>query len=217
MFNKQFFLVGLSFLLIFEVFPVYAQENEDPLKKVLESDEFKELDKSLQRENNNDLTSWVDPESHYGQLLLGSGRESILSNWINTPSEPFFLSQKDASKKSEYLTITHTYTAEGQKLKYYVQFFIPYPKYGPMSTYGLVSDIEALKPPGLRIKTSEKISIGNIPGTLFHEIDNNCSVLIPLPRYSFAQGRLKDCTQIKNLMQLLSDLNLENVVEKLQS
>ena len=195
--------------------PLYSQDKEDPLKKVIESEEYKELDKSLQRNKNRDLATWLDPESSYGKLLLGSGRESILSNWLNVPAEPFSLLEKEVFRKSEYLSVTHLYNAEGLKIKYSIQFFIPYPKYGPMSTYGLVSDIESLKPPGLRIKTSEKITIGNLPATLFHEIDNSCSVLISLPKYSFAQGKVKDCSEIKNLMQLLSDLNIENVSEKL--
>lgn len=213
---KHYIIHSLA-ILFFASATAFSQSKEDPLKEVLESEEYKELDKSLQRNKNRDLATWLDPESSYGELLLGSGRESILSNWLNVPSEPFVLSQKDVIRKPEYLTITHLYFAEGQKTKYSIQFFIPYPKYGPMSTYGLVSDIESLKPPGLRIKTSEKVTVGNLPATLFHEVDNSCSVLISLPKYSFVQGKVKDCSEIKNLMQLLSDVNIENVSEKLIS
>ena len=180
----------------------------DPLQAIEEA-----INKDGPKDN---LADWVDPSTPFGRVLLNSGPESELSEWLAPSPNGIREHKRSVRRKPEYLQITHEYESMRSKALIRIRFYLPYPKYGPMTDYGLVSELPELFPPKRGILSSESILVGEIQADLYHEPRGACSILIKLPKYSFFEGTINDCTNSGELIGLIEALNLNPVIEKLK-
>lgn len=188
----------------------------DPLEEVIQSEEYKDLKKSVDS-NREKLDQWVDPKSNYGRVLLNSEKSSELSEWLHQPPMSLLEKKRLVKRHKEYLEVAHQYKGVDKDASLVLSFFIPYPKYGPMSDHGLVSDLNSLEPPVLTARSSEDVKIGELSGKLFHEFSNECSILIRLPKFTRVQGKVSSCNHIRLLTELLETIGIEEVARRLST
>lgn len=193
------------------VIPEYL--SADPLEEVIQSEEYQDLKKSVDS-NQEKLDQWVDPSSDFGRVLLNSDKSSELSEWLNPPPTSVIEKKRIVKRHKEYLEIIHNYKGVEKDVSLSLTFFIPFPKFGPMSEHGLVSDLNSLEPPALTARSIEDIKIGDFPGKLFHEFTNECSILIKIPKFTRVQGRISSCSSIRMLTQLLESIGIEEVARR---
>lgn len=180
----------------------------DPLQEIEEA-----ISKKEQRDN---LAEWVDPATPFGRVMLNSATSSELSEWLSPSPIGIIETKRSVKRKPEYLQITHEYITREYNTEIYIKFYLPYPKYGPMTQYGLIDDLARLEPPKRAVLSSESILVGDIPATLFHEPKDVCSLLIKLPKFSYFEGTVKGCSRTSELIRLVTALNLKTVTAKLE-
>lgn len=188
--------------------------NADPLEEVIQSEEYQDLKKSVDS-NREKLDQWVDPTSDYGRVLLNSDKSSELSEWLHQPPMSLIEKKRLVKRHKEYLEVAHHYKGVEKDALLTLAFFIPFPKFGPMSDHGLVSDLNSLEPPVLTARSSEDIKVGELSGKLFHEFSNECSILIRLPKFTRVQGKISSCSNIRLLTELLESIGIEEVARRL--
>ena len=204
------FLHQSAVILLFASTPtVFA----DPLDEVIESDRYQELKKSVDS-NQQKLDLWVDPSSDFGRVLLNSDSTSELWEWLHEPPTSVVQKKGFVKHHREYLELTQSYQGVDKPATLRVTFYIPFPKFGPMSDHGLVSDLNALEPPALATRSSEDIKIGELTGKLYHEFSNECSIVLKLPKFTRVQGKISTCATINLLTNLMESLRIEEVARR---
>lgn len=184
---------------------------------IILGDPLQEVEEAIKGKDPKDnLAKWVDPATPFGRLMLNYGSTSELSEWLAPSPVGIKETKRSVRRKLESLQITHEYISMKTKTPIRIRFILPYPKYGPMTQYGLVKELAALEPPKRQVLSSESILVSNIKAELYHEPRGVCSILIKLPKFSFFEGTINNCSESSELIRLIQTLNLEPVIKKLE-
>lgn len=209
----------ISFALLFLLINVSLEQAVvcDPLKEVMESEEYKELTKEPNdRTRRESIEKLVDPNSNYGRLLLESGKGSELSEWIKPSKTSFKKISGEVKRNRQFLMVNHVYeTKSGAKL--ILNVFVPNPQYLSMVQYGLINEFSDIVPPKLPVLSSESITVHGLPGELYHQREGGCSIVLRLIKETYVQFVTQSCKDIADLARLGEELDLQNLNNRLNS
>lgn len=161
----------------------------------------------------------VPKESNYWSIFASDSGPKRINEWLGKADESFVFDSKIAGYKDDCAFLKNKYVNfKFKKYRFTVTVLLPYPHLAvEITDVKLIPQLAMLEPPGLDVKTLEKINVQGFEASLFFQKNNHCAVHIPLPKTSLLFAEVDNCEISSELVRLLESLDIKRVAQKIMS
>ncbi|RMG42758.1 MAG: hypothetical protein D6719_05525 [Candidatus Dadabacteria bacterium] len=158
---------------------------------------------------------WIKKGSSLYKIFNPSvGGPSLLINWIGGNISGYRKINEHAQIKYEYAYASAKYQNSNEK-QFKVEVLLPHPKYRSSVEFGLIQAFNKYKPPVLKVKKQEVMSIKGHKARLYISTANNCSIVLNTLKSGLINIAQSDCRDFKGIIKFARSLDLIRLKRKL--
>jgi len=193
----------------------------DDLVDVMNSEEMKRMRRLTDEGSREDYRGkWAPAGKNYSMLFNSKSGIENLKFWLGVAESDYKLGRDFTQRFREYLMLKRFYeTPEEQQLE--ITLLVPHPRYVQQVEFDLVEEIARLKPPLLRVESTEEMKIQGQESFLYHTKYKKkqvsiCTLFIKLSKEAVLHMN-GACDATDHMITLANMLSIERLNGKLES
>lgn len=194
-------------------------QNQQSLEGLMNSPQYKELRGSSALSNNSIFSNWVDDGTNYNRLFAPKqGNAKFLLMWIGNSVQEFPVKSSMSDENNQFVYAVRTYFIPKFYKELRLSILVPRPTSVKSVEYRLIPDFSVLEPPVLKVSQQRDLEIRGQRATLYqHQGGYGCSILIKLVKQAVASMYSPSCAYEREMIQVLENVDLKRLVDKLNS